>query len=225
MDVTSATTAASATSSTTTDDSTAGASVISSDFETFLKMLTVQMENQDPLNPIESSDFAVQLATFSGVEQQVQTNDLLEGLNNQISLMTMSDMASWVGMEVRAATSAQFELAPISVNAETADGATSAYMVVYDSSGLQVDRFEIDPNGGSIDWAGLDAYGNLLPEGDYSFAVQSYDNEGVISEDPVTVYSKVVEAQVVNGETMLVLASGDQIAASAVDAVRQGDSQ
>jgi len=47
---------------------------ISSDFETFLRMLTVQMQNQDPLNPVDSSDYAVQLATFSSVEQQVQTN-------------------------------------------------------------------------------------------------------------------------------------------------------
>lgn len=39
---------------------------ITSDFNTFLRMLTVQMQNQDPLKPIESSDFAVQLATFSG---------------------------------------------------------------------------------------------------------------------------------------------------------------
>jgi flagellar basal-body rod modification protein FlgD len=53
---------------------------LTSDFETFLRMLTVQMKNQDPLNPIESSDFAVQLATFSGVEQQVKTNDLLTKL-------------------------------------------------------------------------------------------------------------------------------------------------
>ena len=50
-------------------------SALSSDFETFLKMLTVQMENQDPLNPVDSADFAVQLATFSSVEQQVLTND------------------------------------------------------------------------------------------------------------------------------------------------------
>ncbi len=41
---------------------------ISADFETFLKMLTVQMQNQDPLNPVDSSDYATQLATFSGVE-------------------------------------------------------------------------------------------------------------------------------------------------------------
>lgn len=50
---------------------------LSSDFETFLKMLTTQMENQDPLNPVDSAEFAMQLATFSGVEQQIRTNDIL----------------------------------------------------------------------------------------------------------------------------------------------------
>lgn len=54
------------------------------DFETFLKMLTTQIRNQDPLNPMEGSDFAVQLATFSGVEQQVQTNDLLQKMTDQL---------------------------------------------------------------------------------------------------------------------------------------------
>ena len=72
---------------------------ISSDFETFLRMLTAQMKNQDPLNPVESADFATQLATFSGVEQAVLTNDLLRGLSLQIGV---SGLASWVGKEVRA---------------------------------------------------------------------------------------------------------------------------
>jgi flagellar basal-body rod modification protein FlgD len=74
---------------------------ISSDFETFLLMLTTQMQNQDPLNPIESADFAVQLATFSGVEQQVKTNDLLQSLAQQMGIMGMSQLAGWVGMEAQ----------------------------------------------------------------------------------------------------------------------------
>jgi len=74
---------------------------ISSDFETFLKMLTVQLENQDPLNPVDSADYAVQLATFSGVEQQVQTNDLLKQLATQLGTGSIAQMASWVGMEAR----------------------------------------------------------------------------------------------------------------------------
>lgn len=49
-------------------------------FEVFLKMLTTQIKNQDPLNPMENTEFAVQLATFTGVEQQVQTNLLLTQL-------------------------------------------------------------------------------------------------------------------------------------------------
>ncbi|MFV2001871.1 MAG: flagellar hook capping FlgD N-terminal domain-containing protein, partial [Paracoccaceae bacterium] len=53
---------------------------VNSDFETFLKLLTTQLKNQDPLKPVDSSDFAVQLATFSSVEQQVKTNDLLTSL-------------------------------------------------------------------------------------------------------------------------------------------------
>ncbi len=49
---------------------------VTSDYETFLRMLTTQLQNQDPMNPMESDDFAMQLATFSGVEQQVKTNEI-----------------------------------------------------------------------------------------------------------------------------------------------------
>ena len=66
---------------------------IDSDFETFLIMLTTQMKIQDPLNPIDSSDFAVQLATFSSVEQQVKTNDLLASLGQQLGFMGLSRLA------------------------------------------------------------------------------------------------------------------------------------
>ena len=67
------------------------ASKISSDFETFLKMLTAQISNQDPLNPIDASDYSTQLATFSGVEQQVLTNDLLRQIQNKL---TATDLVS-----------------------------------------------------------------------------------------------------------------------------------
>ena len=72
---------------------------ISADFETFLRMLAVQMENQDPLNPVDSSDYATQLATFSGVEQAVRSNDLLTNLSAQMNLSGMGEMAAWVGKE------------------------------------------------------------------------------------------------------------------------------
>ena len=52
-------------SQTTTAANAESTDALSSDFETFLVMLTAQMENQDPLNPLDSQDFAIQLATFS----------------------------------------------------------------------------------------------------------------------------------------------------------------
>src|SRR6056297_97759 len=87
----------------------AGTSMISSDFETFLRMLTAQVENQDPLNPLESTEFATQLATFSGVEQQVRTNELLGGL----AASGLSQISAWVGMEGRAAAPVFFAGTPV----------------------------------------------------------------------------------------------------------------
>ncbi len=100
---------------TSAPSSTSSSSSLSTDFETFLVMLTAQMENQDPLNPLDSQDFATQLATFSGVEQQVKTNDLLSALNSQLLTSGMGDMASWVGMEARMATPAYFDGSPVEI--------------------------------------------------------------------------------------------------------------
>ncbi|WP_367648781.1 flagellar hook capping FlgD N-terminal domain-containing protein [Ruegeria arenilitoris] len=57
---------------------------LASDFVTFLKMLTIQARNQDPLKPLDASEYASQLAQFSMVEQQVQTNDLLSTLGQAL---------------------------------------------------------------------------------------------------------------------------------------------
>ena len=75
--------------------------VLSSDFETFLKMLTAQARFQDPLEPIDSSEYAAQLAQFSMVEQQVLSNDLLAQLGAQLGNGAIGQMASWIGMEAR----------------------------------------------------------------------------------------------------------------------------
>jgi flagellar hook assembly protein FlgD len=77
--------------------STTKASTVSADFETFLKMLTAQIQNQDPMNPIDSSDYATQLATFSSVKQQVLANSYLE--NIQAHYQQVVWQASLTGLE------------------------------------------------------------------------------------------------------------------------------
>lgn len=83
MTILSAVSSASATATTAAKHST------TVDYEAFLKLLVTQMKNQDPTKPMESTDYVAQLATFSQVEQSVQTNARLE----QLMQMTMLGQA------------------------------------------------------------------------------------------------------------------------------------
>lgn len=219
MEVNSATTsfANSATSSGST-------STISSDFDMFLTMLTVQMENQDPLNPIDSSDYAVQLATFSGVEQQALTNDLLQDLAAQMSANGISEMAGWVGMEARAAVPAYFDGSePITLSPNPVAVADQVELVVYDQWGSEVDRQAIPVSEDLMEWSGETATGSTLPSGNYSFALVSYAEGEVLSEDPVDLYTMVTEIRSGPTGTMLVMQGGAEIPAGAVSALRDPD--
>lgn len=211
----------------TTNTGAAGAagadtsSIISSDFETFLLMLTTQMENQDPLNPIESSDYAVQLATFSSVEQQVKTNDLLTGLSGQMGLMGMAQLAGWVGMEARAATPVYFDGAPVTISPNPASTAQEAILVVRDADGNEVERTNIAVSTEPLVWAGVDENGAPLANGVYSFHLESYGHDSLLSTTDVDVYSRISEARNQGGQTVLVLEGGIEVPASAVNSLRE----
>ena len=197
------------------------AAVISSDFETFLKMLTAQMENQDPLNPVESTDYAVQLATFSGVELQVRTNDILEGLGAKLGLMGMSEIAGWVGMEARVAAPVYFDQSPVTIVPNPAVGADETRLVVRNDVGDIVDNAIIPVSSDPIEWAGVDDTGNPLPSGTYSFELISFGNEQVLSSDPVEAYSRITETQNEGGTLWLITESGAKISADSISAIRE----
>ncbi len=221
MDVTSATGATSAnTAARLISQKEADSSMISSDFETFLKMLTAQLENQDPLNPVESTDYAVQLATFSGVEQQVQTNDLLKKLAGQMSVMGMADLANWVGKEARIAAPVQFDGSPITLMGTPPASADLAYLVVRDASGAQISRTNIPVSDAPISWAGVGQDGQPLPEGVYSFELETYGNGVHISTDQMESYARVSEVQTEGSAMYLVLEGGARVDASDITALR-----
>lgn len=195
--------------------------MVSSDFETFLVMLTAQMENQDPLNPIESTDYAVQLATFSGVEQQVRTNDLLKNMGVQLGLMGMSDIADWVGKEARVAAPVQFDGAPITLSPNPAAASDEAILVVKNAEGVVVERKPLSVSTDPVEWTGIDEHGNRLPHGVYSFELTSRSNGSHLSTEPVESYGRIVETQNNGGQLWLVLESGARVKADAVSALRE----
>ena len=191
--------------------------MVSSDFETFLRMLTTQMQNQDPLNPMEASDFAVQLATFSGVEQSVRTNQLLEEM---IGRSAMSELAALVGKTVRSAGPAHFDGDSLGLSLPALEGAETARLVVRDNLGGVVDTVTVPPQGGAFEWRGLGPDGMALPAGTYRFEVMGYA-AGVLTETgTVEAYGEVIEARTDAGLTMVVLAGGRAVPLDEVTAVR-----
>lgn len=189
------------------------------DFQTFLRMLTAQLKNQDPMNPMEGSDFAVQLATFSGVEQQAQTNSLLTALTQQLG-GGLGQLADWLGREVRVTGPVWFSDKPLTLDISPDPRADSVQLVTVTSSGRELMREEIGVGEGQVDWFGHDALGEKMPDGLYAFRVESWQNGEKIADEPVGVYSRVIEAELAHGRTQLVLEGGATTMSDQVDAVR-----
>jgi flagellar basal-body rod modification protein FlgD len=193
---------------------------ISSDFDTFLKMLTAQMQNQDPLNPIESADYATQLATFSGVEQQMLTNDLLTSLGGQMAVLGMSQLAGWVGQEARANAPVWMDGDPVTMQLSPAIGADRAVLVVRNASGALVSREDVPITPGLYDWFGGDAAGDPLPEGRYTLSLESFSGETLLGESPVESYARIIEARNGPSGATLVLEGGVEVPSSFITALR-----
>ena len=203
MDITPTTASAPATAATA-----AAPAAISSDFETFLKMLTTQLQNQDPLNPLDSTDFAVQLATFAGVEQQVRSNDLLAGLSDQMALLGVSQFAGWVGMEARVAAPFRYQGAPVTLYGSPTPGADRADLVVRDAAGVEVYRGAVPLGGDSVTWDGTDSAGRPLPQGSYAGSLESFTGTQAIAAGTLESYARITEVRVADGVAVLMLDNG-----------------
>ncbi|WP_198590185.1 flagellar hook capping FlgD N-terminal domain-containing protein [Paracoccus zhejiangensis] len=191
------------------------------DFQTFLRMLTAQLKNQDPMNPMQGSDFAVQLATFSGVEQQAQTNKLLTQLTQQMG-GGLGQLSDWLGREVRVAGPVWFGEKPLTLDVAPDPRADSVQLVVLTANGRELSREEIGAGRGQVDWFGRDALEAKLPDGLYQFRVESRQDGTLIGQDEVGAYSRVVEAELVPGGVQLVLEGGVTAGSDQIEAVREG---
>lgn len=197
------------------------ATALTSDFETFLKMLTAQAKYQDPLEPLDSSEYASQLAQFSAVEQQVRSNELLEKMVGQIGRTDMAQYAGWIGMEAQTSAPLRFEGVPVTINYDAPVDASSVELVVYDRSDLIVQRAQLPLSGNTIEWAGVNDDGAPFEDGLYRFEVEAFKGETLSSRNPVETYSRIVEARSDSDQTILLLDSGAPVNASDVKALRE----
>lgn len=220
MDITATTSTATPAARATAE--TAAGTRINADFDMFLKMLTAQMRYQDPLNPIDSSDYAVQLATFSGVEQQTKANQTLEALLDRFNLQGLAQFAGWVGKEARSSASVAFSGTPVTLNAPAAPAADRSVLVVQDARGTLIARDEIAARATTHVWHGTDAAGQPLASGLYTLRIERFVGGQLLSSDAVETYARIQEVRTSPEGTLLVLEGGAEVLAGHVSALRDG---
>lgn len=202
-------------------ESASSKSDVSGDFETFLSLLTAQLRNQDPLKPVESTEFVAQLASFSAVEQQVQSNTKLEGILEALASGATGGLSQWIGQDVRNPGSASYENVPLDVLYLGHTDADRIELVVFDENDNVVARQDVNKDESNVQWSGILANGSRAIAGEgYRFETNSYLKGEVIANTPALVFSTVQEVRKFDGQPVLYFADGTQMFAADVEAIR-----
>lgn len=180
------------------------------DKEDFLRLLTTQLRNQDPLNPLPNTEFVAQTAQFSSLEQLQNMNKTLERLAAQSGSSGPTAASALLGRVVTVNGSA--------VNLETGRlasmsyllpaSASSVYLQVQDASGNIVRTLSLGAQGGGQHQAsfdGVDDAGRRLPAGTYTYRVAAMDRNASVLPGAVTGGGPVTGITVENGQIMLLI--------------------
>ena len=198
---------------------------IADNFDTFLNILTTQLKNQNPLDPMDTNQFTQQLVQFTGVEQQLKTNSFLEALMNASQNSVNTDAVSYIGKEVTAAgTKADLKGGGASwaYNAEAA--VSDAKVTIKDANGNVVysETGSLQKGPGNFLWDGYGSDGTLKPDGTYTITIDGKNlagNNVAISTSTVGVVSAVD----FSGSEPILTVGGSKIKLSDVTAVKVPD--
>lgn len=165
---------------------------LTGNFNTFLTMLTTQLQNQDPTSPMDSNAFTTELVQFAGVEQQINTNSSLTQLIQLTQGGTAMQSAQMIGKAVDV-TSSQLPLqggsGTVDFTAQTAGPVTVA---ITGSAGAQLYQTTLNATQGanSWTWKGQTSSGATMPDGAYTVSVTSAGS-GVAAALPFSVRGTV----------------------------------
>ena len=150
--------------------------------DAFLKIFLTQLEYQDPLSPMEGTEMTSQLAQFSSLEQQTNTNDLLEEISLKLDTQSENRFLDYVGKEVMILSDAMtIEEGELSGASFAIEEDANVEVAIYDSNGSEINRLSLgwlEAGYHDVDWDGKDSAGNLMEDGKYSFEVIATDDSG-----------------------------------------------
>jgi flagellar basal-body rod modification protein FlgD len=208
------------TSSTSSNISSAQQS-LAGDQQTFLTLLTTQLQNQDPMNPMDTDQFTQQLVAMTGVQQQIMTNQLLQQLvGNQTGVGSPVDL---LGKTVTA-TSSSATLAGGDATWQFTTAAQSADVKVTITNSLNqvvstTDLGALTAGAQTYSWNGKDSNGNQLPDGGtYTLAIAAVDQAGNPISTTTDVEGTVSAVSNTSGQAMLTI-NGTQVPTTSVTSV------
>ncbi len=209
--VVSGTTTPSSSSSSTSGSSSSSNDTIAGNFQTFLTLLTTQLQNQNPLDPLDTNQFTQQLVEFASVEQQLKTNDQLGSLVTMQQATQGSDALSYVGKTAVVDGST----ASLSNSQATWDLSAPAdcnlTVTITNSTGATVYSGNYTVTAGNdqpFAWNGKGTDGTQWPDGQYKLSTTATDSSG----NPVAITTQVqgVVSSVDLTQTPPLLSIGDQ---------------
>ncbi len=185
----------------------------------FLKMLLAQLKNQDPLKPLDGTEFAVQLAQFSSLEQLNNMNSELKNLGLYQMTQGNAQAVSLIGKEITAAQGGTFRVEGTSANLSyrLSQDARKVTVKIYDLNGKLVDTIEsADQKAGlqTLQWNA-----GRFGKGDYTYEVSALDAAGnAVSAD--TMMTGTVTAVQFKDKTVYLTVNGQEIAFGDVVSVK-----
>jgi flagellar basal-body rod modification protein FlgD len=183
---------------------------LSGNLSTFLTLLTTQLQNQDPLSPMDSTQFTQQLVEYSQVEQQINTNTNLQSLISLQQAGASAAAVGYLGKEVTISNgSAALTNGAATWNYSLGSAASSTTLTITNASGQTVYSGSGSTSAGSntFNWNGEDANGNQLPDGTYTLAVSATASDGSAITTTVSTTGTVNEINLSGTTPQLVIGS------------------
>ena len=169
-----------ATTSSSTESSTSTSTGIADNFQTFLTLLTTQLQNQNPLDPLDTNQFTQQLVQFAGVEQQLKSNDQLKALVALQKSAAATEALVYVGNTVAVdGATATFD-GSATWNLNAAKDTTTSTVSITNAAGNTVysGNFALKSGGSSFVWDGKGNDGTQYPPGSYKLTATGKDQNG-----------------------------------------------
>jgi flagellar basal-body rod modification protein FlgD len=193
---------------TTPSAASASSDKLTSNFSTFLTLLTTQLQNQDPLSPMDSNQFTQQLVQFSQVEQQIDSNKNLESLIALTKTQATTNAVSYLGktLTVTDGTAALQNGAAKWAYSLPSDSASTKLMIT-DSQGHAVFNTTGETGSGlhAFSWDGKTSAGAVAPPGAYKLTVTAAGSDGSAITTAVASQGIVSEVDLTGDEPMLML--------------------